>query len=73
MVNISNRILPKSVQNEILEARERKGAFEKNTALRKIAPKPRTRITGEHIETIIYWVMGLTLISYLIWATIKCI
>lgn len=67
MVDISNTILPKEVKNELIEVRERRGAFEKNTALRRMAPKPK----ASYIETAIIWIVGLSIIGVILWGSIS--
>ena len=59
--------LPKSVRNEVIEARCRKGAFEKNNALKRQVMK---NVTGSHIQTAINWVVGLSIIFVIVYFTI---
>lgn len=64
MKDISTRILSKEVKNEIMEARERRGPFEKNTALRRMAPKPK----GYTASKLVYWLLFFGVIGAMAYA-----
>jgi len=65
MKPINLKGLPKEVKNEIIEAKERNGAFEKNTALRRIAPKPKG---GYTVSKIVYWLLFAAVVSAMAYA-----